>query len=118
MKFSFGLATPRAHPSPQPGTLTTVHCHLMFEEDKESSLNRDTLHPRMEHDSPDKNTMAYHLTSIEEEDEEEEDAEECFPTALLDDDVWMEEPVPERHLCIHEDSQHDLCSYPCLYSFD
>ena len=28
----------------------------------------------------------------------------------------MEEPVPEKHLCIHEDSQHDLCPYPCPYS--
>ena len=25
--------------------------------------------------------------------EEEED----FPTAPLDDDIWMEEPVPDRH---------------------
>ena len=30
----------------------------------------------------------------------------------------MEEPVPERHLCIHKDSQKDLCPYPCLYSLD
>ena len=30
----------------------------------------------------------------------------------------MEEPVPDRHLCIHEDSQHDLCPYPCPYSLD
>ena len=28
----------------------------------------------------------------------------------------MEEPVLERHLCIHENSQHDLCPYPCPYS--
>ena len=62
--------------------------------------------------------MVHHLTSIEEEDEKEEDAEEHFPTASLNDDVWMEEPVPERHLCIHEDSQHDLCPYPCPYSLD
>ena len=72
----------------------------------------------MEHHSPDDNTMASHLTSTEEEDEEEEDAEEHFPTASLDDDNWMEEPVPDMHLCIHEDSQHDLCPYPCPYSFD
>ena len=45
----------------------------------------------MEHHSPDENTMAGHLTSMEEEDEEEEDTEEHFPTASLDDDVWMEE---------------------------
>ena len=85
----------------------------MFKENEESSLNRDTLHPRMEHHSPDENTVACHLTSIE-----EEDAEEHFPTASLDDNVWMEQPVPDRHLCIHEDSQHDLCPYPCPYSLD
>ena len=31
----------------------------------------------------------------------------------------MEEPVPNRHLCIHEHSQpHNLCSYPCPYRLD
>ena len=30
----------------------------------------------------------------------------------------MEEPVPDRHLCIHEDSQLHLCPYPCPYSLD
>ena len=45
-----------------------------------------------------------HLTSAEEE------KVEHFPTAQLIDDVWMEEPVPDRHICIHEQSQpHDLC---------
>ena len=86
----------------------------MFQEDDESSLGRDICHTTMEYHSPDEYTMACHLTSIEEDGEE--DAEGHFPTASLNDDVWMEEPVPDRHLCIHEDSQHDLCLYPCLYS--
>ena len=30
----------------------------------------------------------------------------------------MEEPVPDRHLCIHKHSQQDLCPYPCPYSLD
>ena len=90
----------------------------MFKEDDESSLGRDTLHTRMKHHSPEEQPMAHHLTNIEEEDEEEEDAEEHFPTAPLNDDVWMEEPVPDRHLCIHDHSQHDLCPYPCPYTFD
>ena len=56
--------------------------------------------------------MAQHLTSAEEEDDEEEH----FPTAPLDDDIWMEELVLDRHLCIYEHSQpHDLCPYPCPY---
>ena len=59
--------------------------------------------------------MPHHLTSA---DKEEEDAKEHFPTAPLNDDVWMKEPVPDRNLCIHKHSQHDLCSYPCPYTLD
>ena len=55
--------------------------------------------------------MACHLTSTDEEEDEEH-----FATAPLNDDVWMEEPVLDRHLCIHEHSQHDLYPYPCPYS--
>ena len=36
----------------------------------------------------------------------------------LDDDVWMEEPVPERHLCIHENSQHDPVPLPLPIQFE
>ena len=108
--LSFGTATPRAHPSPNP--ITTVHCCFMFRGDKESSPNRGTLHPRMEHHSPVEHPMACHFSSIE------EDEEEYFPTAPLNDYVWMEEPVLDRHLSIHEDSQHDLWPYPCPYSLD
>ena len=50
--------------------------------------------------------MAHHLTSA---DKEEYEVEEHFPTGPLNDDVWIEEPVPDWHLCIHEHSQHDLC---------
>ena len=72
----------------------------------------------MEYHSPDENTMAPQLTSMEEEDKEEEDTEEHFPTASLNDNVWMEEPVLERDFCIHENSEHDLCPCPCPYSFN
>ena len=57
--------------------------------------------------------MAHHLSSMDKEEEEEH-----FSTAPLNDDVWMEEPVPDQHLCIHEDLQHDLCPYLCPYSLD
>ena len=78
-----------------------------------------TLCTRMEHHSPEEPPMACHLTSVDEEqDEEEEDAEEHFPTAPLNDDIEMEEPVLDRHLCIHEHSQHDLCRNPCPCSLD
>ena len=59
--------------------------------------------------------LACHLPSIAEEDD---DMEEHFPTVLLDDDFWMEEPVTERHLCIHGNAQHDLCPYPCPYNLN
>ena len=43
--------------------------------------------------------------------------EEDFPTAPLDADIWLEEPVPVRHLCICEQSQpHYQCPYLCTYS--
>ena len=43
-------------------------------------------------------------------------AKENFPTAPLDDDVWLEDPIPDRHLCIHEPSQPNYqCSYPHPY---
>ena len=45
--------------------------------------------------------------------------EEDFPTAPLDDDILLEHPIPDRHLCIHEQSQpHYQCSYPCPYTLD
>ena len=45
--------------------------------------------------------------------------DEDFPTIPLDDDVWLEDPVPDRHFCIHEQSQpHYQCPYPCPYSLD
>ena len=78
--------------------------HLTFEEDDNSSIDSNPLHD-------------CHLTSAEEE-EEEGRKEEHFPTAPLNDDVGMEEPVPDRHLCIHEHSQHNMCLYPCPYNLD
>ena len=107
--LSFRPATPKACPSP--GSLNRVHHHLTYQEDEESSLD-----PRMEDHSPEDDILAHHLPKIAEE--EEDDTEEYFPTVSLDDNVWIEEPVPERHLCIHENSQHDLCPYPWLYSLN
>ena len=49
---------------------------------------------------------------------DKEEGEEHFPTAPLNDGVWMEEPVLDRHLCIQEDSQHNLYLYPCPFSLD
>ena len=43
--------------------------------------------------------------------------EENFPTAPLDDDIWSEDQIPDRHLCIHDTSwPNHLCHYPCPYA--
>ena len=67
--------------------------------------------------------MDYHHTSTPGTDDSFQDAtaeeDENLPTALLDDNIWLEYPVSDRPLCIHEQSQpHFLCSYPCPYSLD
>ena len=92
---------------PSPSSLNTVCCHLTYQEGKRSSLKEQ---------SPEDDILACHLPSITEEDKD--DIEEHFQTVSLDDNVWMEEPVPKRHLCIHESSQPDLCPYPCPYSLN
>ena len=93
----------------------------MFSDDESSSTDGRQLHTRTEQSSPVEQQMACHLTddSFQDVPSEEEEVEEHFPTAPLEDDVWMEEPVPDRHLCIHEQSQaHKLCPYPYPYSLD
>ena len=96
-KISVGHDTPRAHPSPS--YPHTVHHQLTYEEDN-----------TIDNHSSEDDILACHLPSIT---EEEDDDIKHFPTISLNDDFWMEEPVPERHLCIYEDSQHDFCTYPC-----
>ena len=83
--------------------------HLTYEEDNTSSIT-------IENHSSEDDIVAHCLTSISEE--EDDDAEEHFLTVSLDDNFWMEEPVPEKHLCIHKDAQHDLCPYPCPYNLN
>ena len=70
----------------------------------------------MENHSSGDDILACHLLSITEE--EDDDLEEHFPTVSIDDNFWMEDPVPERHLCIPEDTQHDLCPFPCPYNLN
>ena len=73
--------------------------HLMFDNDDSSSTDTSPLPARTEHSSPAEHQNACHLTSAD-----DKEVEEHFPTTPLHDDVWMEEPVPDRHLCIHEHS--------------
>ena len=78
---------------------------MTYEEDNTSTL-------KTENHSSEDDILAHHLPSLA---EEEDGTEEHFPTVSLDDNFWMEEPIPERHLCIHEDAQHDLCPFQCPY---
>ena len=116
--LSFGPATPLTHWTHSPhwhSSPSSVCCCLTFNDS--SSTDTSPLHGRTEHSSPAEQQMVWHLTDNSFFDVTCE--EEHFPTAPLDDDIWMEEPVPDRHLCIHEHSQpHDLCPYPCPYSLD
>ena len=70
----------------------------------------------MENHSSEDDILAHCLPSIAEE--EDYEMEEHFPTVSVDDNFWMEDPIPERHLCIHEDAQHDLCPNPCSYDLN
>ena len=45
------------------------------------------------------------IYTICDDSEEEED----FQTVALDDDHWIADPVPDRHLCIHNICSHILC---------
>ena len=84
---------------------------------KNTSTDSSPLHGRTEQSSPVQQHKLYHCTDDSFQDATNE--EEGFPTAPLNDDVWLEEPVPVRHLCIHEQSQPNfLCSYPCPYHLD
>ena len=91
----------------------------MFSDDENSSMDSSPLHSRTEQPSPIEQQMAHHLTDDSFQNIINEEEDEDFPTTPLDDDVWLEEPVPDRHICIHEQSQpHNLCPYHCLYSLD
>ena len=88
----------------------------MLEDNDDSSIDSNTLQGSTDQSSLTEHPMACHPNSRD--DEEEDKEEEHFPTASLDGNVWMKEPVLDRHLCIHEHSQHDLCPYSCPYSLD
>ena len=121
--LSFRPATPLAHWAHLPhqqSSLSSICHHLTFGDDDSFSTDNSPLHGTTQQSSLVKQQMACHLTDDSFQDiTSEEEVEEYFPTAPLDDDVWMEEPVPDRHLCIHKQSQaHGLCSYPWPYSLN
>ena len=119
------ITTAAQHPK-NPKSHSSVCHQLMFDSSDEESASpiSSPLHSRTEPPSLAQCHMDYqHPSPLDTDnsfqdianDEEKED----FPTVILYDDLWLEDPVPDRHLCIHEHSQsHFLCSYPCPYSLD
>ena len=86
-----------------------------------STPDDSQLQGRAEPPSPLQHNMDYHYASTSSTEDSFQDAtgEEDFPTAPLDNSIWLEDPVPDRHLCIHEQSQpHYQCLYPCPYNLD
>ena len=92
---------------------------MTFIDDEIPLADSSPLHGRTEKPSPVEQQMAHQLTDDSFQDVPNKEQEEDFPTAPLYDNIWMEEPVPDRHFCIHEQSQlHDLCPYSRPYSSD
>ena len=86
-----------------------------------SSSDSNPFHGRAEPPSPVQHYMNYHHTCTPSTDDFFHDAtaEGDFPTAQIDDTICLEDPVPDRHLCIHEESQlHYQNSYPYPYRLD
>ena len=95
------------------------HCQLSFSSSDVENISavHGSSHTST---SPPQNPMGFakppptkSIYTICDDFEEDED----FQTVALDDNHWITDPVPDRHLCIHEHLQlHSLCSYPCQYS--
>ena len=129
--MSFDPATPLtavdSHPAHSPQRLrshSTAFHHLTFSSsDEDSPVRTNTpdsspLHGKTEPPSLVQHHIDYHHTSPGTDDSFQDTSakEENFPTAPPDDNIWLEDPVPDRHLCIHEQSQpHYQYSYPCPY---
>ena len=97
-----------------------THCQLVFtSSDDESPVRVELswleLHNLCHYCTPTPNTeqFATDLNNVA-WDNGTTSSKENFPTAPLDDLVLSEDPIPDRHLCIHETPDHQ-CSYPCPY---
>ena len=97
------------HPAHSPQTLwshSPVGCHLTLSSSDEESPTPDInpLHGRAEQPSLVQYHMDYHHTPTPGTDDSFQDImadEEDFPTVPLDYDIWFDDPIPDRHLCIH-----------------
>ena len=101
--------------SDEESPVTICDPHLWHSGTPDSSpANRGAEHP-----SPAQHHLNHHHTSPQSTNQffKDDTTKENFPTALLDDDIWSEDHIPDRHLCIHDTSQlNHLCNYPCPYA--
>ena len=107
--LSFDPATPltslhphQSHPPQWHRSHRSVSCHFPFSNDESTSTDGSQLYGRAEQSSPIQQHVVYHHTDDSFQDATNEEEEEDFPTAPLNDDIWLGEPIPHRHLCIHE----------------
>ena len=89
-----------------------------------SSTNaRSPAHRRADPSPSVHHNQCNHITSTTDQflteacDDDTTSSEEYFPTVPLDDDIWAEELVVDRHLCIHKrpDEPNHQCPYHCPY---
>ena len=106
---------------------SSMCCHLMFSSSDEVSASPVSSLPHSITEPPSlvQHSLDYQHPSLTDTDNAFQNIatndkdEEHFPTVTLDGDLCLEDPVPDRHLCIHEHLQpHFLCSYPCPYGLD
>ena len=133
------LTTAEQHPVHSPWRLryhSPVCCHLVFSSSNEespiiptdphlqcsSTPDNSPIYRGAEPPSPVHHHVNHHHMSTPSTDEfffQDATADENFPTAPLDDDILLEDQIPNRPLCNHEPSKPNYqCSYPCPYSLD
>ena len=131
--LSFNPATPlttiHPHPAHSPQRLSShnlVHQHLTFGSSDEENPSPDSSpsHGQAEQSHLYSNTWftTTHLYQAQMTPSRIlplKKKKKDFPTAPLDADVWLGDPVPVRYLWIHKESQpHYQCPYPSPYSLD
>ena len=87
----------QAHAPQKHRSHSSVCCILTFSNNENPLTDSRPLHGPTEQSSPLEQQMVCHHTDDSFQEATNEGKEEVFPTTPLDDDVWLEEPVPDRH---------------------
>ena len=107
---SYSPALMRPSEQHSPHSSADARSPTPMEADVSSSVQHSLCHCIM-------STRDQFLTKVWDDDDDTTPFDEHFPTAPFSDDVWAEEQIPDRCLCIHErpDDLNHWCSYPCPY---